>query len=99
MNLPANAALSLKGRRGLCLAVVERERTLPQAAEPTPDQRQAERFIRTLLCGWAHDAIYRSSTERTAALDGWLYHFRGRDGRCWPPPAQIPACASNALGS
>jgi transposase InsO family protein len=26
---------------------------------------------------------------------GW---YRGRDGHCWPPPAQIPACASNALG-
>src|SRR5438876_6023157 len=24
---------------------------------------------------------------------------RGRDGRCRRPPAQIPACASNALGS
>jgi hypothetical protein len=24
---------------------------------------------------------------------------RGRDRRCWRPPAQIPACASNALGS
>ena len=33
MNLHANAALSLKGRRELCLAVVERERTLAQAAE------------------------------------------------------------------
>ena len=33
MNLHANAALSLKGRRELCLAVVERERTLGQAAE------------------------------------------------------------------
>ena len=33
MNLHANAALSLKGRRELCLAVVERERTLTQAAE------------------------------------------------------------------
>ena len=41
MNLHANAALSLKGRPGLCLAVVERERTLAQAAEPTPDQRQS----------------------------------------------------------
>jgi hypothetical protein len=27
MNLHANAALSLKGRRQLCLAVVQRERT------------------------------------------------------------------------
>src|SRR3981081_282846 len=33
MNLPANAALSLKGRRELCRDVVERERTLTQAAE------------------------------------------------------------------
>ena len=33
MNLHANAALSLKGRRELCRAVVERERTLTQAAE------------------------------------------------------------------
>ena len=33
MNLHANAALSLKGRRGLCRAVMDRERTLTQAAE------------------------------------------------------------------
>jgi transposase InsO family protein len=36
---------------------------------------KAERFIRTLLAGWAHGAIYRHSTERTAALDGWLWHY------------------------
>jgi transposase len=33
MNLHANAALSLKGRRELCRVVVQRERTLTQAAE------------------------------------------------------------------
>lgn len=33
MHLHANAALSLKGRRDLCLAVVERERTVAAAAE------------------------------------------------------------------
>jgi transposase InsO family protein len=33
---------------------------------------KAERFIRTLLAGWAYGAIYRSSQERSAALDGWL---------------------------
>ena len=33
MKLHANAALSLKGRRELCLAVVDQERTLAQAAE------------------------------------------------------------------
>jgi transposase InsO family protein len=36
---------------------------------------KAERFIRTLLSGWAYGAIYRDSTERTAALDGWLWHY------------------------
>jgi transposase InsO family protein len=29
---------------------------------------KAERFIRTMLGGWAYGAIYRSSSERTAAL-------------------------------
>jgi transposase len=33
MNLHANAALSLKGRRELCRAVIDQDRTLTQAAE------------------------------------------------------------------
>jgi transposase InsO family protein len=36
---------------------------------------KAERLIRTMLGGWAYGAIYGSSRERTAALDGWLYHY------------------------
>jgi transposase len=36
---------------------------------------KAERFIRTLLNGWAYGAIYASSAERTAALDGWLWRY------------------------
>jgi transposase InsO family protein len=36
---------------------------------------KAERFIRTLQNGWAYGAIYASSAERTAALDGWLWHY------------------------
>ncbi len=39
---------------------------------------KAERFIRTLLAGWAYGAIYRSSSERTAALDGWLWIYNHR---------------------
>lgn len=39
---------------------------------------KAERFIRTLLAGWAYGAIYRSSSERTATLDGWLWHYNNR---------------------
>src|SRR3954469_8498336 len=36
---------------------------------------KAERFIRTMLAGWAYGAIYHDSRERTAALDGWLWHY------------------------
>jgi len=36
---------------------------------------KAERFIRTMLGGWAYGAIYRNSAERIAALDGWLWHY------------------------
>jgi transposase InsO family protein len=39
---------------------------------------KAERFIRTMLDGWAYGAIYASSRERTAALDGWLWHYNHR---------------------
>ena len=39
---------------------------------------KAERFIRTLLAGWAYGAIYASSAERTAALDGWLWTYNHR---------------------
>jgi transposase InsO family protein len=39
---------------------------------------KAERFIRTMTNGWAYGAIYRSSTERAAALDGWLWHYNHR---------------------
>ena len=39
---------------------------------------KAERFIRTMLGGWAYGAIYGSSAERTAALDGWLWHYNHR---------------------
>jgi transposase InsO family protein len=36
---------------------------------------KAERFIRTMLASWAYGAIYRDSAQRTAALDGWLWHY------------------------
>jgi transposase InsO family protein len=39
---------------------------------------KAERFIRTLLGGWAYGAIYGTSQERTAALDGWLWTYNHR---------------------
>jgi len=39
---------------------------------------KAERFIRTMLAGWAYGATYRDSKERSAALDGWLWTYNHR---------------------
>ena len=39
---------------------------------------KAERFIRTLLAGWAYGAIYGTNPQRTAALDGWLWTYNHR---------------------
>jgi transposase InsO family protein len=39
---------------------------------------KAERFIRTMLGGWAYGAIYRTSEDRVAALDGWLFTYNHR---------------------
>lgn len=39
---------------------------------------KAERFIRTLVEGWAYDAVYGSSAERSAALGPWLERYNSR---------------------
>ena len=39
---------------------------------------KAERFIRTMLGGWAYGAIYRNSDERRQALAGWLDFYNRR---------------------
>jgi transposase InsO family protein len=39
---------------------------------------KAERFIRTMLGGWAYSAIYRTSDERRGALVGWLNFYNRR---------------------
>jgi len=59
---------------------------------------KAERFIRTLTNSWAHGAIYRSSNERTAALDGWLWHYNHRR-RHSALGHQPPITRTNLLGS
>jgi transposase InsO family protein len=63
---------------------------------------KAERFIRTMLGEWAYGAIYGTSSERTAALDGWLwrYNFRRKHGAIGrkPPSARL-AELNNLLGS
>jgi transposase InsO family protein len=59
---------------------------------------KAERFIRTLLNGWAYGPIYGSSRERTAALDGWLWHYNHRR-RHAALGHRAPVSRTNLLGS
>jgi transposase InsO family protein len=63
---------------------------------------KAERFIRTMLGGWAYGAIYRNSTERTAALDGWLFyynHHRKHSALGHKPPIARLNERTNLLGT
>jgi transposase InsO family protein len=39
---------------------------------------KAERLIKTMIAGWNDGAIYGSSRERAAALDGWLWTYNHR---------------------
>ena len=62
---------------------------------------KAERFIRTMLGGWAYAAIYRNSQERRAALPGWLdfYNHRRPHGSLshQPPIQRLEAITRNNL--
>ena len=63
---------------------------------------KAERFIRTLLGGWAYGAIYGHSAERTGALAGWLEFYNRRRphgslGR-QPPIERLRALRNNVSG-
>jgi len=65
---------------------------------------KAERFIRTMLGGWAYGAIYRDSHERNAALTGWLdFYNRQRPHGALshrPPLARLHELnGNNLLGS
>jgi transposase InsO family protein len=63
---------------------------------------KAERFIRTMLAGWAYGAIYQNSHQRNAALPGWLdfYNRRRPHGALShkPPLARLNEL-NNLLGS
>jgi len=64
---------------------------------------KAERFIRTMLGGWAYGAIYGTSHERTRALSGWLDHYnRRRPHRSLnnqPPLTRLTQMRNNAPGT
>ena len=79
---------------------LKHQRTRPRRPQTNG---KAERFIRTMLGGWAYGAIYRSSDERTRALEGWLwrYNFRRPHGSLGrrPPAARLDELRNNPLGS
>jgi transposase InsO family protein len=60
---------------------------------------KAERFIRTMLREWAYAGVYGSSSERAAALSGWLerYNFSRRHGALGhrPPIARLRELTGN----
>jgi transposase InsO family protein len=62
---------------------------------------KAERFIRTLLGGWAYGATYSTSEDRRAALAGWLdfYNCRRPHGSLGhqPPLQRLEALTRNNL--
>jgi transposase InsO family protein len=63
---------------------------------------KAERFIRTLLGGWAYGAIYHTSSDRKAALDGWLWqynHHRQHSALGHKPPTARLAERTNVIGT
>jgi transposase InsO family protein len=63
---------------------------------------KAERFIRTLLGGWAYGAIYATSPERTRALNGWLFrynHHRNHSAIGRKPPITRLNERNNLLGT
>ncbi len=64
---------------------------------------KAERFIRTMLGGWAYGAIYQTSAQRSRALPAWLNfnnHRRPHGSLSrQTPAARLDALRNNLVGS
>ena len=70
-----SAYISRLHARALSLLGVRHVRIRPRRPQTNG---KAERFIRTLLDGWAYGAIYGTSHERQQALPGWLELYNRR---------------------
>jgi transposase InsO family protein len=95
--LTDNGAAYISTVHALCCRTLGIRHTRTRPRRPQTNGK-AERFIRTLTEKWAHGAIYGSSKERTAALDGWLWHYNHRR-RHSAIGHQPPISRTNLLGS
>ena len=59
----------------------------------------AERWVGSVRRECLDRILIVSRTHLEAVLREYVCYYRGRDRPCGRPPAQIPACAANALGS
>jgi putative transposase len=88
----------------LCYAFDEIFRTEGIKVIRTPLQApnanaHAERWVRTLRADCLDRILILGRRHLEHVLRVYRRHYRGRDRPCGRPPAQIPACAANALGS
>ena len=95
--LTDNGAAYISTVHAVCCRTLGIRHTRTQPRRPQTNGK-AEPFIRTLTEKWAHGAIYRSSSERTAAPDGWLWHYNHRR-RHSAIGHQPPITRTNLLGS
>jgi transposase InsO family protein len=70
-----SAYVSRRFRRALDRHSIRQIRTRPYHPETNG---KAERFIQTLLLGWAYKRPYRTSNQRRWALDPWLRYYNHR---------------------
>ncbi len=59
----------------------------------------AERWVGSVRRECLDRLLIFSRRQLEHVLRTYADHYRGRDRPCGRPPAQIPACAANALGS
>ena len=84
--LTDNGSAYVSARHALaCLDARHPPPAVPVPTAPRQTARPSASSARS-LAGWAYGAIYRSSEERTAALDGWLFYYNHR----WKPLSPRP---------
>jgi putative transposase len=77
----------------------ERIRTVKTPVRAPRANAIAERFVRTVRSECLDWPLILNRRHLERVLRVYVGHYRGRDRPCGRPPARIPACAANALGS